>query len=528
MKRKPCTSPTVIFAFTLAASAALAMQTMAATHYVSQTSPNPTPPYFTPDTAAHSIQNAVDAASDGDTVLVAPGDYAVTNQITVTNAIRLQSTGGASQTFLTGNAVINQGLWCLGISNALAVADGFTLRRGTGDPGGARLVGGTIQNCTFTNFYVSYGSIAMSGGMVSNVTVTYTREPDGVAVSCSDSGLITDSQIIGQGPVGIGGTAVSLLSGRLQNSVVSGTGAAPNTIGVAVSAVSSTVVGCTISNNYNRNKGGGAYLQDSLMDRCIVTGNSSGGEGVGDGGGGIFEVNSIIRNSLIVSNHVVVGDGGVIYGGYGGGVYMQGGALLNCTVSGNSAYELSSAPGAGGGVYAESGGITNCIIYFNSLGLNHASTNWDNAGPASFDHCCTAPDPGGTGNITQDPQFADITNGNFHLAPASPCIGAGVVQPWMTGAQDLDGNPRTTNGQVDMGAYETQPSSPAILSITRSGSNVVLRWPSAGTAKLILENSQDLTTPESWTSTGVTVSDDGTNKFVTVPATNNALFFRLR
>src|SRR6266850_4221574 len=139
--------------WTLAAIAAavvtFALQSSAATHYVSQTSPSPAPPYSTPQTAAHNIQDAVDVAIDGDTVLVAPGDYDVTDQITVTRGVRLQSTAGASQTFLTG-----EGSWCLAISNALATADGFTLRRGpAGYAGGAVLVGGTIQNCNFTNFY---------------------------------------------------------------------------------------------------------------------------------------------------------------------------------------------------------------------------------------------------------------------------------------------------------------------------------------------------------------------------------------
>jgi len=95
----------------------------------------------------------------------------------------------------------------------------------------------------------------------------------------------------------------------------------------------------------------------------------------------------------------------------------------------------------------------------------------------------------------------------------------------MTGAQDLDGNPRTTNGRVDMGAYQNRPLS--ILSITRSGSNIVLRWPSAGTSDLALQQSPNLTAPESWTPNTATVTDEGTNKFVTIPATNNAQFFRL-
>jgi hypothetical protein len=96
----------------------------------------------------------------------------------------------------------------------------------------------------------------------------------------------------------------------------------------------------------------------------------------------------------------------------------------------------------------------------------------------------------------------------------------------MTGAQDLDGNPRTTNGRVDIGAYQNQPMS--ILSITRSGSNIILRWPSSGTSDLVLLQSSNLTAPEGWTPNTASVTDDGINKFVTIPATNKAQLFRLR
>src|SRR6267142_252868 len=222
MKRQSRNSRRKIYALTLVVSAVtITFQSSAATHYVSQTSPSPTPPYSSPQTAAHTIQDAVDVAIDGDTVLVAPADYAVTNQINVTNAVRLQSTGGVNQTFLTG-----QGSWCLAISNALAAADGFTFRPGTGF-GGAVLVSGTIQNCNFTNFFVGIpnygGSIVMSGGTVSNVIVAYKRgiNPEGVAVYCSDSALITDSQILANPGFNIDGGVVALVNSRLQNSVIS-------------------------------------------------------------------------------------------------------------------------------------------------------------------------------------------------------------------------------------------------------------------------------------------------------------------
>ena len=52
-----------------------------------------------------------------------------------------------------------------------------------------------------------------------------------------------------------------------------------------------------------------------------------------------------------------------------------------------------------------------------------------------------------------DPLFANYLSGNFALQSASPAIGAGTVA-YGVAAMDLAGNPRTTNGAVDIGAYE--------------------------------------------------------------------------
>jgi hypothetical protein len=483
-------------------------------------------------TTDHNIQDAVNAAQDGDTVIVAPGDYGLANQITVTNAILLQAANGPSHTFLTGLSNI----WCLGVSNSLAVVDGFTLQdpyiSDRPHPNGAFLAGGTIQNCAFSNFYVGNpgGAIVASGGIVSNSIVTYQRyPPDGAAVY-GDSALITDCLVVGIQKSGAG-TGVSLTNSRLQNSVISGViYGGNNSVGPALLAQSSSVVGCTISNNFNLGSGGGAYLQDSFMERCIVTGNTGTGECVGSGGGGIFETNSIIRNSLITSNSLTFNDGDPTCGNFGGGVYMRGGSLVNCTVVGNLARVISNGTGGGGGVFAEQNAdITNSIIYFNRAGS--VSSNWLDNGHITFYNSCSAPDPGtaGAGSIPDDPQFVDMANGNYHLSASSPCIAGGRVQSWMAGAQDLDGNPRTTNGHVDMGAYQSgYPPLSTKLSIVRSGSNVILKWSSRGPSDIILEKSSDLTSPLSWTQVAATIYSDGTNSFVTIPATNNVQFFRRR
>jgi hypothetical protein len=95
-------------------------------------------------------------------------------------------------------------------------------------------------------------------------------------------------------------------------------------------------------------------------------------------------------------------------------------------------------------------------VYYNTAGVSN------NLYRSTATFTCTVPGVPGAGNITNDPQFVDAANSNFHLQATSPCINAGTNQSWMTGAADLDGNPRIFGiagcGRVDMGAYEYQGS----------------------------------------------------------------------
>ncbi|PWH20739.1 MAG: hypothetical protein DDG58_01285 [Ardenticatenia bacterium] len=73
-------------------------------------------------------------------------------------------------------------------------------------------------------------------------------------------------------------------------------------------------------------------------------------------------------------------------------------------------------------------------------------------GSASWDSYCGV---NGGNNIDIDPRFVNVAIGNLRLQPGSPCINAGnnaVLPAGLT--TDLDGNPRISNGVVDMGAYE--------------------------------------------------------------------------
>jgi len=144
------------------------------------------------------------------------------------------------------------------------------------------------------------------------------------------------------------------------------------------------------------------------------------------------------------------------------GAYLKGGGeLINCTVAGNY------ATGHGGGICTSNGGAAiNTIIYNNTAIFG--GENWWNIGTgAAFTYCCTTPTnnlPNENHCLPENPQFISSPT-NFHLTSVSPCRNAGVYMPWMASATDLDGNPRSIAGQVDIGCYEIVPEGGMVFSI---------------------------------------------------------------
>ena len=57
---------------------------------------------------------------------------------------------------------------------------------------------------------------------------------------------------------------------------------------------------------------------------------------------------------------------------------------------------------------------------------------------------------------------------------------------------------------------------------------MILSWPTVDTAGFALEQAGLLAAPAGWVTNSATVTDDGTHKSVTLPATNSSQFFRLR
>jgi len=240
--------------------------------------------------------------------------------------------------------------------------------------------------------------------------------------------------------------------------------------------------------NYNRAsyRGGGMYCHQSSpkLLYCIFVGNSA-----YDSGGAMCNsyFSGPIVNNCIFRQNTVTRNGGAVFhendhtfynnciftensADYGGAMYnfSDSTKISGCTFSRNS------AKFTGGAIYNYFGRplVTNSILWaniaadFNELytsSFNRPTISYSNiagsGGSSKWDSYRFGLDGGG--NIDVDPRFVDPDVNDFHLLPDSPCINTGdpnfiIFEYDNHYPNDLDGNPRISEGRVDMGCYEFQ------------------------------------------------------------------------
>lgn len=259
--------------------------------YVDVNSTNSIPPFTNWATAASAIQDGVDVAVTGDTILVTNGIYStggrqfgtfdVTNRVAVTNGINIQSVNGPSVTFIRGYQVpmgvsLTNAIRCVYLASN-AVLSGFTLTNGSAGFGnyingggavcvraGGKSPGGVISNCVFVgNFAAGAGGGSEGGNLFNCVFVRNFGEGGGAA---SDANLV--------------------------NCTITN-----NLAGWAAGTLDCAATNCLFAFNHATNYGGASGF--STLVNCTITANSL-QTGLGGSGGGSYH--DVVNNSIIYGN----------------------------------------------------------------------------------------------------------------------------------------------------------------------------------------------------------------------------------
>ncbi len=262
------------------------------THYVSLTSPNPTPPYLSWSTAATNIQDAVDAAFAGDQILVTNGVYqaggraylGLTNRVFVSKPLSIQSVNGPELTTIQGyqvpaTTIGKEAVRCVYLRSGARIS-GFTLTRGAtlGFAGGfdayATSGGGVlcespsevVSNCVIMGNAAAYcGGGAFSGTIV-DCLLANNEAPEGGGVCLA---TVNNSWLIGNLARSGGGADAStlnncILTGNTADGFVRGGGG----------ATGGQLINCTVTGN-TATGGGPGGVDSYLLDNCIVYYNNA-------------------------------------------------------------------------------------------------------------------------------------------------------------------------------------------------------------------------------------------------------------
>ncbi|MEW6606757.1 MAG: right-handed parallel beta-helix repeat-containing protein [bacterium] len=310
-----------------------------------------------------TIQSAINAAVDGDTVLVDDGTY-IENINFLGKGITVESVNGTTSTIIDGNdsgsvVTFNSG------EGTKSVLSGFTIQNGSATFGGGiyckAYSSPTITNCTIS------GNSAICGG--------------GICCKAYSSPTITNCTISGNSANESGG-------------------------GISCLSSSPMIINCTIRRNSARD-GGGILCSDyssPTITNCTISGN------LAAVGGGIY---CFYYSSPTITNCTINGNVASLVGGIA--CFYSSPTITNCTISNNS------DPFCGGiYCYSSSPRVVNSILWDDNPKEIHLEMG------SSIDITYSDIEGGwaGEGNIDADPLF--VGSGDYHLTADSPCIDTGT------------------------------------------------------------------------------------------------------
>jgi hypothetical protein len=353
-----------------------------------------------PSTEFSTIQAAVDAASAGETVQVAPGTYY--EHIIMKSGVVIHGAGAGD------------------------------------DPSIHSIIDGSGTDIVITAVNVDSAAklegFKITNGLGSNAGGMYNENSSPAVTDCIFSGNSVD----GYG----GGMRNTYSSPMVTNCMFSNNTATASGGGMRNDNSSPTVTSCTFSEDSVNGYGGGMsnYKSSPIVSNCRFFSNSAGGFG---GGMGNYEASPKVDNCDFSGNST---------GKYGGGMgnnWYANPIVTNCTFWGNT------ATNNGGGMSIDgrcTPTVVNCILWGDSLNeiYNNDSTPIITYSDIQGGYGVTEDQ-----NIDKDPRFVNAGGSNFHLKNGSPCIDAGTSEGITLPDTDFDGDPRIIGTAPDIGADES-------------------------------------------------------------------------
>ncbi len=332
----------------------------------------------------NNIQAAVDAASDGDEIVVMPGTYTGSGDEVVDmlgKAVWLHSSEGQEVTIIDGESM-RRGIYCGNGETSNTIIEGFTITGGYANEGGGMYNYSSspdISNCTFSD----NSSVDHGGGMY-NTSSSPTLE------NCT----FTDNTAGNYG----GGMSNYNSNPTLDNCTFTNNSATYSGGGMYNYNSNPQFDNCTFTNNSSYS-GGGMY-NNSSHPSLLLCDFSTNSATTGNGGGmRNFNSNPFVTNCTFTNNTATNGGGMINYSN-------SSPTLTGCTFTNNSATY------SGGGMYSSiSHTMTDTTVCGNTP--DQINDDWtDNGGNCIAESCDDANGDGIPDECSPDCP-ADITGDGY-------------------------------------------------------------------------------------------------------------------
>jgi len=547
---------TIVVALLLATTGKLSAATMVVTNLADAG----------PGTLRQAILDA-NATTDGDTISFSTnGTITLTTELpAITNNVAIIGPGTNLLT-ISGNSQVRVFYLTAGTSNTLSdltIAEGlavggtmpedYTRASGVSSEGALRMQRCVIRNCR-TQFSLGAGIYNAGHLELADCAITscigthqlYQVRGGGIyndGMLQIVNSVILNCQGSANGPVGSG--IFNTVNGHLLATKIrieSCYGYQPQSDGGAIANYGAAEINGSVIANCRGYWAGGIESFGSLTMTNSTVRNCS-----ADNGGGIMIVSgtALLNGCTVSSNNCSFVPGGA-------GILNQGAlTLLNCTLSGNVSAD-NDLPGSAilDNNFSSSFGTTylnHCTIVSNS-GLAEICVKGSFGAANSIISSLQGTNNSGGYNLiisTNDCVITGNTNGNLYnvdplLGPLQDNGGQTFTHALLPNSSAID---QTDAGGLltdqrgflrpvtllasDIGAFEVVPISPPVLAIgSFSPDSVIISWATAP-AGFVLQQNPGFGV-NNWQDVGASPIDDGTNRWIVLPAGGDNKFYRLR